>query len=68
MFLFISLVKIKWGKENLSLEINPSDGIIMLKAQLMALTAVPCERQKLLIKGKQIKEDEDLLKLKTVLF
>ena len=45
----------------------PPAGLETFKAQLFALTSVPIERQKILAKGgKQVKEDADLAKLKTV--
>ena len=58
--------KVKWNKESLSIDINPMEGLLVLKAQLMACTNVPVDRQRLLVKGKQLKEDADLFKLKNV--
>jgi ubiquitin carboxyl-terminal hydrolase 14 len=54
-------VKVKWGKETLdNVEVSASEGLDLFKAQLFALTSVPMERQKILAKGKQLKEDSDL--------
>eukprot|EP00455_Lapot_gusevi_P048395 TRINITY_DN667_c0_g2_i2.p1 TRINITY_DN667_c0_g2~~TRINITY_DN667_c0_g2_i2.p1 ORF type:complete len:481 (-),score=190.35 TRINITY_DN667_c0_g2_i2:230-1672(-) len=60
-----TIVTIKWGKEKYeNVEVQPIEGIDMFKAQIFALTSVPVERQKILAKGKQLKEDTDLLKLR----
>ncbi len=40
-------VSIKWGKEKLTLEVDPSASVAQLKNQILKLTGVPIERQKL---------------------
>lgn len=53
-------VKLKWGKQTFMLDVDPEEGFEVLKAQVFALTNVPVERQKLLVKGKVLKEGTDL--------
>lgn len=53
-------VKVKWmnGKTTLEdVELNKAEGPAVFKAQLMTLTGVPVERQKLMFKGKVINDD-----------
>ncbi|VDM95681.1 unnamed protein product [Thelazia callipaeda] len=45
-------VFVKWGKERLEIDANPSDSPLQMKSQLFSLTGVNPERQKVLIKGK----------------
>ena len=45
-------VKLKWnGKLFDNIEVNPSDGPVVLKRRFCELTQVPCERQKIMAKG-----------------
>ncbi len=54
-------VAVKWNKQTFNdLELAPSHGVEMIKEQLFALTGVPIEKQKLMYKGKIIKDDTDL--------
>ncbi len=53
-------MQVKWNKESLELELDPNESLELFKAQLFELTHVPPERQKILVRGKQIKADEDL--------
>jgi hypothetical protein len=48
-------VLVKWGKEQYEVELNVADGMDTFRAQLFALTMVAPDRQKLMLKGKQIK-------------
>eukprot|EP01083_Nonionella_stella_P060172 157272_1 len=57
-------MKVKWKKESYDVDIDLSAGLELVYAQLFALTEVPVDRQKILVKGKQIKSDEDLKKVK----
>lgn len=51
-------VKVKWGKEIYNdVEISTDDEPILFKAQLFALTGVPPDRQKVMIKGTTLKDD-----------
>ncbi|EDS41097.1 conserved hypothetical protein [Culex quinquefasciatus] len=52
-------VKVKWGKENFpNVEVNTDEEPMLFKAQLYALTGVQPERQKVLCKGINLKDDE----------
>jgi len=51
-------VSVKWGKEKFAgLEVNTSDPPQVFQAQLFGLTGVPPERQKIMAKGKTLKDD-----------
>lgn len=57
MFIFV-LVNLKWGKQvfkEVAVPLAPG-GFELFQAQIYSLTSVPPERQKLLFKGKQIKD------------
>jgi len=62
-------VKVKWGKELFSnIEVNTEEDPILFKAQLFALTGVQPERQKVMLKGMTLKDDDwGNLKLKDVI-
>ncbi|KAK6630620.1 hypothetical protein RUM43_014605 [Polyplax serrata] len=50
-------VKVKWGKELFSdVEANTDEDLLVFKAQLFALTGVHPNRQKIVVKGSNIKE------------
>lgn len=49
-------VKVKWGKEKYDVAVNTDEAPEIFKAQLFALTNVPLERQKIMIKGGVLKE------------
>ena len=51
-------VSVKWNKQVFNdVELNLSEDISTFKAQVYALSNVPVEKQKLLTKGKQLKDD-----------
>ncbi|GFV97051.1 ubiquitin carboxyl-terminal hydrolase 14 [Trichonephila clavipes] len=51
-------VKVKWGKELFSdVEANTDEDPLVFKAQLFAITGVPPDRQKVMIKGTTLKDD-----------
>ncbi|KAJ3671194.1 hypothetical protein LUZ60_008620 [Juncus effusus] len=53
-------VSVKWGKEVFpGIEIDTTQPPIVFKGQLYALTAVPPERQKIMVKGGLLKDDAD---------
>lgn len=55
LFLFV-LVNIKWGKEKFeNVELNTEEPTEVFKAQLFALSSVPPERQKVMLKGAVLK-------------
>lgn len=62
-------VKVKWGKELFSnVEVNTEEEPMLFKAQLFALTGVQPERQKVMLKGMTLKDDDwGNLKLKDVM-
>lgn len=64
-----STVKVKWGKEIYpDIEVNTDEPPLVFKAQLFALTGVHPERQKVMIKGVTLKDDDwTNFKLKDVL-
>lgn len=60
----------KWGKELFpNVEVNTDEEPMLFKAQLFALTGVQPERQKVMLKGMTLKdEDWGIMKLKDVSF
>ncbi|XP_016840025.1 ubiquitin carboxyl-terminal hydrolase 14 isoform X2 [Nasonia vitripennis] len=57
MLLFV--VKVKWGKELFpNVEVNTDEEPMLFKAQLFALTGVQPERQKVMLKGMSLKDDD----------
>lgn len=60
-------MKVKWGKENFpNVEVNTDEEPMLFKAQLYALTGVQPERQKVLCKGINLKDDEWNMPIKDV--
>lgn len=51
-------VKVKWGKELYDVDIDTSEPPMVFKAQLFALTGVQPDRQKVMIKGMTLKDDD----------
>lgn len=52
-------INVKWGKEKFSdVECNTDDPPMVLKAQLFALSGVSPERQKIMLKGQVLKDDD----------
>lgn len=50
-------VKVKWGKNVYpDIELNTDEDPLLFKAQIFALTGVQPDRQKVMLKGAQIKE------------
>lgn len=56
-------IVVKWGKKSFDVCLEKDSSVDLLKAQLFELTNVPLERQKLIVRGKQIKSQEDLSKV-----
>ncbi|XP_066575313.1 ubiquitin carboxyl-terminal hydrolase 14 isoform X2 [Amia ocellicauda] len=55
----IFTVNVKWGKEKFDgVELNTEEPPMVFKAQLFALTGVQPERQKVMVKGGTLKDDE----------
>ncbi|CAL1269093.1 unnamed protein product [Larinioides sclopetarius] len=51
-------VKVKWGKEMYNdVEVNTDEDPLVFKAQLFAITGVPPDRQKVMIKGTTVKDE-----------
>lgn len=65
---FLVAVKVKWGKEVFpNVEVNTDEEPMLFKAQLFALTGVQPERQKVMLKGMTLKDDDwGNIKLKDV--
>nr|QBH73732.1 hypothetical protein [Aphelinus abdominalis] len=52
-------IKVKWGKELFpNVEVNTDEDPILFKAQLFALTGVQPERQKVMLKGMTLKDND----------
>uniref|UniRef100_A0A672ZW40 Ubiquitin carboxyl-terminal hydrolase n=1 Tax=Sphaeramia orbicularis TaxID=375764 RepID=A0A672ZW40_9TELE len=52
-------VNVKWGKEKFdAVELNTEEPPVVFKAQLFALTGVHPDRQKVMVKGGTLKDDE----------
>lgn len=59
IYYFHFAVKVKWGKETFNnVEVSTDEEPILFKAQLFALTGVQPERQKVMIKGSTLKDNE----------
>ena len=51
-------MNVKWGKEKYSdIELDTSETPELFKAQVMALTGVEPDRQKIMLKGSTLKDD-----------
>ena len=58
LFFFIT-VKVKWGKKKLEgVEVNMEESPLVFKSQLFTLTGVPPERQKVMIGGTTVGDEE----------
>ncbi|KAJ8879822.1 hypothetical protein PR048_020430 [Dryococelus australis] len=58
-FAWVLAVKVKWGKETYpEVEANTDEDPLLFKAQLFALTGVQPERQKVMLKGMTLKDDD----------
>lgn len=57
----MSVVKVKWNKQEYVLEIGLTEELGLLKTQLFSLTGVLPEKQKILLKGKVINKDDQTL-------
>lgn len=63
VFCLYVVVSIKWGKEKFDgIEIDTNEATEVFKAQLMALTGVEPDRQKVMLKGSTLKESWDTFK------
>mmetsp|Transcript_23936 Transcript_23936/g.27821 ORF Transcript_23936/g.27821 Transcript_23936/m.27821 type:complete len:512 (+) Transcript_23936:53-1588(+) len=56
-------VNVKWGRESLSADIDVKADLTAFKKELQRLTTVPIEKQKILFKGKILKDDMALADL-----
>jgi ubiquitin carboxyl-terminal hydrolase 14 len=54
---------VKWQGKKFDVPLDPSEPGATFKFQIFSLTGVPPERQKVLIKGGQLKDDQDMSKL-----
>uniref|UniRef100_A0A0K0DCZ8 Ubiquitin carboxyl-terminal hydrolase 14 n=1 Tax=Angiostrongylus cantonensis TaxID=6313 RepID=A0A0K0DCZ8_ANGCA len=50
-------VNVKWGKEKYSVLLDFDESPLVFKSQLFALTGVPPDRQKVMIKGRTLNDD-----------
>uniref|UniRef100_A0A8D9C0C9 Ubiquitin carboxyl-terminal hydrolase n=1 Tax=Cacopsylla melanoneura TaxID=428564 RepID=A0A8D9C0C9_9HEMI len=51
-------VKVKWGKELFSIDVDTDEEPLLFKAQLFELTGVQTDRQKVMLKGVTLRDDE----------
>lgn len=58
------IVNVKWGKEDLKVDLDVEQPPIVFKTQLYAMCGVLPERQKVLIKGKVVQDDDDWSKFR----
>ena len=59
----IAVVNVKWGKELfIGIEVDTNEEVLVFKSQIYALSNVPVEKQKVMIKGKILKDEDDLKK------
>lgn len=56
--MFFFLVRVKWGKESYQVEVNTDEPPEIFKGQLFTLTGVLPERQKVMVKGVTLKDDD----------
>ena len=53
----------KWGKQTFKdIDVNTAEDPLTLKAILYGLSNVPVDKQKVMIKGKVLKDEDDLTK------
>lgn len=56
-------VKVKWNKEVYEIEADTESEPILFKSCLYALSCVPVDGQKIMIKGKVLKDTDDMSKV-----
>ena len=56
-------VAVKWQKNSYDVDVDTTEPPAVFKFQLYSLTAVPPERQKIMIKGGTLKDDTDWAKV-----
>jgi ubiquitin carboxyl-terminal hydrolase 14 len=62
-------VKVKWGKNVYpDIELNTDEDPLLFKAQIFALTGVQPDRQKVMLKGAQVKEVWSGMPVKQVIY
>ena len=54
----MSIIKVKWNKQEFTLEIDLNQELGLLRTQLFSLTGVIPEKQKILMKGKVLNNDD----------
>lgn len=63
MFYSQILVNVKWGKQTFKdVDCDTSEDALTFKAALYGLSNVPVDKQKVMIKGKVLKDADDLTK------
>jgi ubiquitin carboxyl-terminal hydrolase 14 len=63
-FSYTNIVNVKWGKEQFNnVEVNTAEEPLVFKSQLYALSNVPVDKQKIMIKGKILKDEDNLSKV-----
>jgi len=64
LFSYTNVVNVKWGKEQFNnVEVNTAEEALIFKSQMYALSNVPVDKQKIMIKGKILKDDDNLTKV-----
>ncbi|KNC71071.1 hypothetical protein SARC_16394, partial [Sphaeroforma arctica JP610] len=57
-------VTVKWTKHKYEVELNTNETPLVFKVQLFALTGVEPERQKVMLAGKKLEDDDDWTKFR----
>jgi Ubiquitin family len=57
------VVVVKWSGKKFDIDLDTTEPGSTFKLQIFSLTGVPPDRQKVLIKGGQLKDDQDMAKL-----
>ncbi|KAI9140228.1 LETM1-like protein-domain-containing protein [Paraphysoderma sedebokerense] len=60
------VVSVKWTTNKYDLDLDPSESPTVFKNQLYSVTGVPPERQKLMLKGMVVKDEDPWSKFKTL--
>ena len=56
-------VTVKWKGKSFPMTLDTSESASTFKSQLFSLTGVPPEKQKIMVKGGMLKDDQDWSKL-----
>ena len=58
---YLSIVNVKWGKNTFrDVDCDTAQDVLTFKAMLYTLSNVPVDKQKVMVKGKVLKDENDL--------